>query len=87
MLAIIDVETGRREREQEFADLGEIFNPAWSPDGRTIAFSALKGGVLDLYVWNLATGARRQLTDDPYADLDPEWSPDGRDARVRDGSL
>jgi hypothetical protein len=77
VLSIVDVDGGRREREQSFPDLGEIFNPAWSPDGRTIAFSALKGGVLDLYAFDLESGAVRQLTDDPYADLDPEWSPDG----------
>jgi hypothetical protein len=78
VLAFVDVDTGEREREHEFPDLGEIFNPAWSPDGRRIAFSALKGGVLDLYLFDTGSGMLRQLTSDPYADLDPEWSPDGR---------
>ena len=77
VLTIVDADDGKREREQEFADLGEIYNPAWSPDGRRIAFSALKGGVLDLYLWDLETGKTQQLTSDPFADLDPEWSPDG----------
>ena len=78
VLAIVDVDTGRRVAEHEFPDLGEIYNPAWSPDGRTIAFSALKGGVLDLYLFDLESRQLRQLTNDPFADLDPEWSPDGR---------
>ena len=78
VLSIVDVDNGDRLREQEFRDLGEIFNPAWSPDGRRIAFSALKGGVLDLHVWDLESGDLRQLTNDAFADLDPEWSPDGR---------
>src|SRR5919106_1795551 len=78
VLAFVDVDTGEREREHEFPDLGEIFNPAWSPDGRRIAFSASKGGVLDLYLFDIASGSLRPLTNDPYADLDPEWSPDGR---------
>jgi hypothetical protein len=78
VLSIVDVDTGRRESEHDFEGLGEIYNPAWSPDGRTIAFSALKGGLLDLYAFNLEDQTLRQLTNDPYADLDPEWSPDGR---------
>lgn len=78
VLTIVDVDSGAREREHEFPDLDEIFNPAWSPDGRQIAFLALRGGFLDLYVFDLQNGNLRQLTKDPYADLDPEWSPDGR---------
>jgi hypothetical protein len=78
VLTIVNVENGNREREQQFPDLGEIFNPAWSPDGRRIAFSALTGGTLDLYLWDIETGNVRQLTKDPFADLDPEWSPDGQ---------
>jgi Tol biopolymer transport system component len=78
VLAIVNVDNGNREAEHEFKDLDEIFNPAWSPDGRQIAFSALKGGLLDLYLFDLQSGNLRQLTNDPYADLDPEWSPDGQ---------
>lgn len=78
VLSIVDTATGGREAEHEFPQLGEIFNPAWSPDGRTIAFSALTGGVLDLYAFDLERRALTRLTDDAFADLDPEWSPDGR---------
>jgi Tol biopolymer transport system component len=79
VLTIIDTSNGNREAEYEFKDVGEIYNPAFSPDGTQIAFSALKGGVLDLFVYTPETGALRQLTSDPFADLDPEWSPDGRE--------
>jgi Tol biopolymer transport system component len=79
VLTIVDADRGRREAEHEFKDLGEIYNPAWSPDGRRIAFSALTGGVLDLYVFDLESRQLQQLTDDPFADLDPEWTPDGRE--------
>ena len=79
VLTIVDVDRGRREAEHEFADLGEIYNPAWSPDGRRVAFSALKGGVLDLYLFDLESKQLQQLTNDPFADLDPEWTPDGRE--------
>jgi Tol biopolymer transport system component len=79
VLTIVDATNGNREGEYQFDDLGEIYNPAFSPDGKRIAFSALKGGVLDLFVYTPDTGELRQLTDDPFADLDPEWSPDGRE--------
>src|SRR6185436_5000034 len=79
VLTIVDTANGHREGEYEFKDLGEIYNPAFSPDGNQIAFSALKGGVLDLFVYTPASGALQQLTSDPFADLDPEWSPDGRE--------
>ena len=78
VLTIIDVDTSQRLLEHEFADIGEIFNPAWSPGGQQIAFSALKGGVLDLFLFDLNTRALTQLTNDPFADSDPEWSPDGK---------
>jgi Tol biopolymer transport system component len=78
VLTVIDVDTGKRLAEHEFPDIGEIFNPAWSPNGSQIAFSALKGGVLDLFLFDLNTRALTQLTNDPFSDSDPEWSPDGR---------
>ena len=55
VLTIVDADNGDREAEYEFKDLGEIYNPAFSPDGKQIAFSALKGGVLDLFVYTLET--------------------------------
>ncbi len=78
VLAIIDVESGDRVREIPFPALGEILNPSWAPDGKSIAFSATTGGRSDLFVYDLATSATRRLTDDAFADLQPAWSPDGR---------
>jgi Tol biopolymer transport system component len=78
VLSIVDVDSGDRLREQKFPDVDEILNPAWSPAGGQIAFSAMKGGVLDLFLWDLESGNVQQLTNDPFADLDPEWSPNGQ---------
>ena len=77
ILAIVDMEKNSRKREIEFPDLGEILNPTWSPDGRFIAFSALSGGVSDLFIYDLEADVLRKMTDDPYADIQPDWSPDG----------
>jgi Tol biopolymer transport system component len=78
VLTIIDVDTGKRLLEQEYPDIGEIYNPAWSPNGQQIVFTGLKGGVLDLFLFDITAKTLTQLTDDPFADSDPEWSPDGK---------
>jgi Tol biopolymer transport system component len=77
-LMLVAMRDGQRNRELVFDRLGQILTPTWSPDGKSIAFSALAGGFTDLYVFDLSTGALRQLTDDAPADLQPAWSHDGR---------
>ena len=78
VLDLLDVRDGHVIRELSFPNLGEILHPAWSPDGRYVAFAALSGGLSDLYLYDLSTDSLRQLTHDAYADLEPAWSPDGR---------
>jgi Tol biopolymer transport system component len=78
VIAILNVETGKKERELSFPEMGEILNPTWSPDGRYVAFSALIGGFSDLFIYDLETDQLRRITDDAYAEIQPAWSPDGR---------
>src|SRR6266542_1512433 len=78
ILVIVDAENGHKEREIPLKELDEVLNPAWSPDGNLIAFSGLRGGFNDLFVYDLAAKNLRRLTNDAYAELDPTWSPDGR---------
>jgi hypothetical protein len=75
---ILDVESGDRVRRISLADVGAMADPAWSPDGTRLAFSGLKGGISDLYVFDFATGRADQLTNDREAQIHPAWSPDGR---------
>jgi hypothetical protein len=77
ILEIVDVDSGRREREIRLTELDEVLNPAWSPDGNLIAFSGLVGGFNDLFVYDLRASSLRRLTTDAFAELDPAWSPDG----------
>jgi Tol biopolymer transport system component len=76
-LAIFDARRGRRERDVRIDGVDEIFNPTWAPDGRTLAFTGMKGGLTDLFVVELDSRRVRQLTSDPYADLQAAWAPDG----------
>ena len=78
VLTVVDVSDGETTQEKVFPDLGEIFNPTWSPDGGFVAFSAVVGGFSDLYVYDFQGDVLRRLTDDPFTDLHPSWSPDGR---------
>jgi hypothetical protein len=77
-LAIFDALEGSLEREIEIRDVDEILAPAWSPDDNTIAFSGLRGGLTDLYLYDLRQNRLRRLTTDAFADLQPSWSPDGQ---------
>jgi TolB protein len=57
-------------------------SPAWSPDGRSIAFArsadVVSGLVTDIWVM-LADGTRaRRVTGHPMEDKRPTWSPDGK---------
>jgi Tol biopolymer transport system component len=58
---------------------GFAYSPAWSPDGRLIAYSRWKpGGYRDIHVYDLAAGRDRALSVDRAQDMDPRFSPDGR---------
>ena len=76
-LTVFDMPGGQIVRDIPVADVDQMLSPTWSPDGTRVAFSGLKGGVTDLYVLTLNTGAVRPLTKDLFADLQPAWSPDG----------
>ena len=53
------------------------FAPAWSPDGRRIAFSSNRAGNFEIWVmWADGSGATR-LTNNAALDAEPAWSPDG----------
>lgn len=77
-IAIWNVNSRSIERRIRVEGIGALANPAWSPDGESLVVTGLEGGISDLYLVDLESGAARQLTRDRYADLQPAWSPDGR---------
>ena len=52
--------------------------PAYSPDGKQIAFVTDRTGVMQLWLHNLADGSQRQLPSSSTGVSYPAWSPDGR---------
>lgn len=53
--------------------------PAWSPDGRAIAFVRAADGKAQVFVLSLEGGEPVQLTHFRYGASSPRWSPDGRE--------
>ena len=53
-------------------------DPAWSPDGKRMAFASDRTGNFEIYTMSSEDGGDvRQLTENDRADADPSWSPDG----------
>src|SRR5262245_40525516 len=59
-------------------DLGLESNPVFSPDGKTIAFSAQYDGNTDVYTIPVTGGPPRRLTAHPGPDVVRGWTPDGK---------
>src|SRR6185295_17307017 len=54
-------------------------NPAFSPDGESIAYSSDHTGNFEIYIRSIAPDGRdMQLTTDGQQNFDPAWSPDGK---------
>ncbi|HLN81222.1 MAG TPA: hypothetical protein VK392_08525, partial [Thermoanaerobaculia bacterium] len=68
---------GIRERI-EMPGLDQQLNPAFSPDGNTVVFRALKGGHADIWAYSLTSKTLTNLTDDAAFDFAPTYSPDGK---------
>ena len=49
--------------------------PAWSPDGRKIAFASRRDRNFEIYVMNADGGGQKRLTRNPLDDTVPAWQP------------
>ncbi|HEX7060666.1 MAG TPA: Tol-Pal system beta propeller repeat protein TolB [Woeseiaceae bacterium] len=55
-----------------------IMSPAWTPDGRQIAYVSFEGNESSIFVQTLRTGNRILVSDEPGINGAPSFSPDGR---------
>lgn len=68
--------------------LDPIISPAWSPDGRSLAYVSFESQKAVVWVQDTATGQRRVLADFRGSNSAPAWAPDGKSlalALSRDG--
>jgi TolB protein len=55
-----------------------IISPAWSPDGRQLAYVSFEKQKAVVYTQDTSTGARRELANFRGSNSAPAWSPDGQ---------
>jgi hypothetical protein len=58
--------------------LDQAQSPAILPGGRQVLFAALKDAISDIFLIDLASGEIKNVTNDEFADSDPQVSPDGK---------
>ena len=68
-----------------------IMSPAWSPDGRKVAYVSFEANRSEIYVQDLQSGSRKRVSARPGVNGAPAWSPDGKTLAVslsrQDGNL
>jgi TolB protein len=59
-----------------------IISPAWSPDGKQLAYVSFEKQKAVVYVQDTSTGARREIANFRGSNSAPAWSPDGQTLAV-----
>lgn len=76
-LWLVNTGAGRPRRLTWGAGRGDT-QPAWSPDGRRIAFTSARSGTAQIHVIEIKGGEGRPVTALPRGAHSPAWSPDGK---------
>lgn len=77
-LLIFNALTGKKVREFSLDGIYQSSSPAFSPDGKRIAFEGNRDGIVDLFEVEIETGTIRNLTQDDFFDSNPWYAADGR---------
>jgi hypothetical protein len=77
-LILQNVLTRKIESRHELKEVDAPESPDISPDGRQVAFAALKGAIGDIFVVDVESGKITNVTNDEFADYAPAFSPDGK---------
>lgn len=59
-------------------DRSQVNDPAWTLNGRFVAYVSDRDGQMDIWVRNIANGAEQRITNDAHREYRPTWSRDGK---------
>ena len=74
---ITSTEPGAAPRQLTFSKEGAS-QPAWSPDGKQLAFVRSVEGKPQVFILSFTGGEPMQLTKSKYGATAPRWTPDGK---------
>jgi hypothetical protein len=77
-LIVQNVLTRQIEMRVPMKSVDEPESPSFSPDGKFIAFDALRNAIGDIFTLNLETKEVVNITQDNFGDRAPSYSPDGK---------
>lgn len=83
-LATIDIDGGA-ETLRMLTDDERAYDrsPSWSPDGGRIAFTSYRGGLPQVWVYDLSSERMRRVSQEGIRTLhEPSWTPDGKEIAV-----
>ena len=77
-IVIVPTEQGVGEKTQVTSSPWRERFQVFSPDGRKIAYVSDESGEEEVWVWDMATGARRKLTTHESVKADLTWAPNSQ---------
>jgi TolB protein len=60
-----------------FSSAKQLMSPAWSPDGRRVAYVSFENDRTEIFTQDVSTGKRTKISSQPGINSAPAWSPDG----------
>jgi tricorn protease len=77
-IVIVPTEEGVGEKTQVTASPWRDRGQAYSPDGKLLAYVSDETGEEQVWVFDIAAGTRRRLTDQPFPKAEPVWAPNSQ---------